>query len=166
MTLPSFRRHAALGFALLVIAALFVPSPVRALAASPYAGAGFDISYPQCSGYGAIGGSFGLVGVNGGRPFTDNGCFDAEYAHASSGGRPVSLYMNLKAPVGKTGPIYAGYPLKCGSDRRCEAHNYGWNAADYAYHAALPATATTWWLDIETANSWSGKTDINVATIQ
>ena len=165
MSLP-VRLRAALIRLLLGTVALPGLAATPALAASPYSGSGFDISYPQCSGYSAIGGGFGIAGVNGGRPFTDNACFDPQYTHASSGSRPVSLYMNLKAPVGKTGPIYTGYPLTCGKDKRCQAHNYGWNAADYAYRAALPYTASVWWLDIETANSWSGQTAINVATIQ
>jgi hypothetical protein len=161
---PSLRPRAALVRALLAAAALLVLAAPRAqaVAGSPYSGTGFDVSYPQCSSYRGVTGAFGIVGVNGGRPFTDNSCFDAEYDAA----QPVSIYMNLKAPVGRTGPVYTSGPRSCGSDKLCQAHNYGWNAADHAYKAALPRTAATWWLDIETANSWTGKTAINVATIQ
>jgi len=137
-----------------------------ALAASPYSGQGFDISYPQCSGYSSITGKFAVIGLNGGRPFTDNTCRADQYIYAANTLKvPVSFYMNLKAPIGKTAPTYTSGPLQCSNDRLCQAHNYGWNAANYAYLNA-PAQVATWWLDIETANSWSAKNDINVATIQ
>jgi len=87
----------------------------------------------------------------------------------------VSVYMNLSAPVGKTATQNTSGPQACGhGDKVCEALNYGWNAAAYAYKQATGngytssagGLATIWWLDIETANSWSGRTDVNRGSIQ
>src|SRR6266702_5962667 len=70
----------------------------------PYAGKlGFDISYPQCGQLTTPSGAFAIVGVNGGRPFTANNCFNTEFANAvnaARGASNVSVYMNLSAPVG------------------------------------------------------------------
>ena len=137
---PSLRARTSLTATLLGTTALLGLAAPRAPAVSgaPYSGTGFDISYPQCSSYAGVDGGFGIVGVNDGRPFTENTCFDAEYAHARGGGRQVSFYMNLMAPIGKTGPVYTSSPRNCGTDELCQAQNYGWNVADYAYKAALP----------------------------
>ncbi len=143
----------------------------------PYAGKlGFDISYPQC-GQTTPSGAFAIVGVNGGRPFTANSCFGTEFGNSMGavGASNVSVYMNLSAPVGKTATQYTSAPQACGpGNKACEAQNYGWNAAAYAYqqaiangyHSSAGGLAKIWWLDIETANSWSGRTDVNRGSIQ
>lgn len=52
------------------------------------------------------------------------------------------------------------------------AHNYGWFAAKSAFEYAASqsslaaATSADWWLDVETANSWSTDTAMNVVDIQ
>jgi hypothetical protein len=74
------------------------------------------------------------------------------------------------ASEGKTGP--AG--TCAASDKTCWNYNYGWNAADYAYAAVANdpsagssvADSSTWWLDIETANLWSGNKALNNLVIQ
>ena len=42
--------------------------------ASAATSTGFDISYPQCNGSFPTGGSYGIVGVNGGRVLLVNPC--------------------------------------------------------------------------------------------
>lgn len=146
---------------------LAVAVPMVAQAAGPFASntTGFDISYPQCNSGLQQTGSFGIVGVSGGKAFTQNPCFAAEYDHAKTTGL-VSIYMNLNAPVGKTARANTSGPVACApNDQICQAHNYGWNAATAAVLAADQRKAATWWLDIEIANSWAGKAAINVATI-
>jgi hypothetical protein len=165
VTRVSSRPLTRLARAILIVASVLTFAVPSAHSASPYSGKGFDVSYPQCTGYATITGAFAIIGINGGRPFTDNTCRGSEYDYAKARNLPVSFYMNLKAPIGKTATAYTSGPRQCGNDRRCQAHNYGWNAANYAYGKA-PTQVATWWLDIETANSWSGQADINVATIQ
>src|SRR5690242_19229016 len=59
---------------------------------NPYSGlvAGFDISYPQCSGSSYVGplpsGTFAILGVTRGRAFSQNECFGQEYQAATKAG--------------------------------------------------------------------------------
>jgi hypothetical protein len=77
--------------------------------------------------------------------------------------------MNLNSPIGSTasegmtGPY--GHCRK--ADKRCQAENYGYNAAQYAsrYAASQGAFSSMWWLDIEKANSWSSSPSLNRGTI-
>jgi hypothetical protein len=75
---------------------------------------GNDISYPQCSTSSYPQNSFGIVGVAGGRAFTDNSCLSSEYAWAHALSTPASLYMNLNSPIGSTasnGYSFTGGPM-------------------------------------------------------
>jgi hypothetical protein len=83
-------------FAVSTAALLVLASPVLATT-NPYTGSGFDVSYPQC-GKPDPTGNFGIVGVTGGKAFTNNACFVAEYNGVLPG--QASIYMNLNAAVG------------------------------------------------------------------
>jgi hypothetical protein len=128
---------------------------------------GYDISYPQCQTTPPTG-SFGIVGVDGGRPFDVNACLATEIAWAAAVG-PPAYYANTANP----GPtLSTHWPVGQTSPRVCDpaapdssacAYDYGWNAAadSYARAAAAalsvgaPAPASaTWWLDAETGNTW------------
>src|SRR5438309_4705776 len=63
------------------------------------AGWGVDISWPQCGPLGmpAVQPGFAIVGINGGRPFTDNSCLAREVSYAKSR-TGVSAYLNIDAP--------------------------------------------------------------------
>lgn len=81
----------------------------------------------------------------------------------------VSLYMNTDFPGVKHVHQFARFPRQCdGGNALCLAYNYGFNAAQYAltYAASQTIHSTTWWLDVETENSWSDKAAENVASIQ
>ncbi|HEX6509500.1 MAG TPA: hypothetical protein VF221_17870 [Chloroflexota bacterium] len=125
---------------------------------------GYDISWPQCGGtYPATPFGFGIVGVTDGRANTQNPCLASEYAWAKGGSRAPSVYMNLNYPSGKA-------PCQK-RDTTClmnYANTYGYNAAQAAwtYAQSQGATSTMWWLDIETANTWSSKTSLNAQVIQ
>lgn len=126
---------------------------------------GADIGYPQCAGaYPPVAG-FGIVGVTHGRAFTYNGCLAEEFDWARSAASPPSVYMNINAAVGSTASRGNSGPAgSCrASDKLCRNYNYGYNAAQdaYAYAASRAVTASTWWLDVETANSWLTQTAIN-----
>ena len=135
--------------------------------------AGSDISWPQCGKtYPAAPYAFGVVGVTSGRAFNLNSCLASEYAWAQAATYPsqLSLYMNLNYPVGSTategqsGP----YGANCKKGSVCAAENYGWNAAQYAFtqnNAAAPVSASIWWIDVETGNSWSKNTALNADVV-
>jgi hypothetical protein len=149
-----------------VIAGLVVPTLVAAVgvlaATDPYPTGltGYDVSYPQCGGTAATG-SFGIVGVNGGRPFTNNSCLGAEYAAAPKSTAP-SLYINTGYATAYRSNITAGCSALSGSvsgtSKQIQAWAIGCSEAEtsLSYATAQGATsAAAWWLDVETANSWS-----------
>ena len=129
---------------------------------------GFDVSYPQCGSALPGGADFAVVGVDGGRPFDVNPCLAEQIAWARTFGRP-SYYVNTANP----GPRLSDHwPLGQRSPRTCErprpdseacAFDYGVNAAKDAFARARAAALSvgapdvrrsTWWLDVETHNTW------------
>jgi len=131
-------------------------TPASALGDYAATAQGYDISWPQCGRPVEITqDSFGLVGVNGGTPYTMNPCFAGQYHWATAGGATPGIYMNLQG-----GEAATGYQSCPDSDIGCRAYNYGYNAAEYAFGHAYQETggaslgANTWWLDVEAANDW------------
>lgn len=139
-------------------------SPMTAAAATdPYTSGqtGYDVSYPQCGGATPTG-TFGIIGVNGGRPFSNNGCLGAEYAAAPKASVAASLYIN----TGYSGAYGRNITSACstlsksvgGSSAQKKAWAIGCSEADtsLSYTAKQHATSVAvWWLDVETGNSWS-----------
>ena len=147
----------------------------------PTSSRGYDISYPQCGGAYPSNPAFGIVGVNGGRVFSTNPCLASQIAWG--GGAAAELYIN----TGNPGPALSTmWPVGQTSPRACDAANpdtadcafdYGWNAAKHSYETAVAAyqqlgiatspSATAWWLDVETSNSWrEDDLALNVAALQ
>lgn len=172
MTLPLSRALLAALTGALVLAA----GP--ALAGAPAGATGHDISYPQCGAAFPVPGAFGIVGVNNGRVYSANPCLAEQAVWAASTGNPA-LYVNTANP----GPVSAYWPapgskqpVPCRdttveTDMGC-AYDYGWNAAidalitaDQAVQAFKPRSVT-WWLDVESANSWTDVPKANVAALQ
>ena len=146
-------------------------APVRAFGIYPAGTTGSDISYPQCGNpFPASPGAFAIVGVTGGRAFYQNPCLVSEYAWAQQAGVAPSLVLNLNAPSGttafkaRTGPRGAC----AATDQTCLSYNYGYNAALYAFADAQSqqTTSGTWWLDVETENTWDPNSAVNVPVIQ
>jgi hypothetical protein len=177
------RRSLALLVAVLLLL-LFAAGSLAAGAASltPAPGStGWDISYPQCGTKLPTSGTFAVVGVNDGRPYSLNPCLGGskgEYAWAVSRGTPA-LYMNTANPApsssyywptsGKQDPALC-IDSTSTTDPGC-AYDYGWHAAGNALDAAIKAIGFAagqipWWLDVETANSWNGNGASNAADIQ
>ncbi|MBA3586938.1 MAG: hypothetical protein H0W41_04780 [Chloroflexi bacterium] len=153
---------------------------------------GYDISYPQCGSAYPDTFSFAIVGVNGGRVYSENPCLgpSGDPSQLRWAGRDAELYAN----TGNPGPDISSYwphgqtePRACdtddlpGADTPDCAYVYGWNAAEHAYVAALDAYIDldwtdadaeripddpTWWLDVEDANSWRNDRSLNVAALQ
>lgn len=143
-------------------------------------GVGFDISFPQCGEPEPNAPAFAIVGVNGGRAFTGNPCLARQYVWALSGTSAVqpraAFYMN----TGNPGPEASSRwpradtraPQACdGSWSAACAYDYGWLAAQDAYARARSvagdgAALSPWWLDVESANSWSQDVTTNSADLQ
>ncbi|MGH9226425.1 MAG: hypothetical protein ACRD2W_22135 [Acidimicrobiales bacterium] len=143
-----------------------------AFAAVP-TGHGYDVSWPQCGRALPSDGDFRIVGVNGGKPYTDNDCLAAQYQWAR-GAPAAAFYINTANPgtassavdwYGQRSPHTGCSP----SNEAACAFNYGYHGArlayDYAQGQTGGANRHSWWLDVETANSWSSNTDLNVASI-
>lgn len=119
---------------------------------------GYDVSYPNSCTASVSGAAFGIVGVNHGRPFTFNNCFSMQYAKAAATGSG-SIYMNTaysgayKRNITSTcSSLVSNTGLK-GSD--AQAWEIGCSEAETSFNRAGTTTAVTWWLDVETGNSWS-----------
>ncbi|HEY7331353.1 MAG TPA: hypothetical protein VH859_00160 [Candidatus Limnocylindria bacterium] len=153
----------------------------------------YDVSYPQCGRDLPEAFAFAIVGVNGGLVYAPNPCLgapddeDGDTSQLAWAGGTVQFYAN----TGNPGPRLSRYwPLGQRSPRVCSdrdpdtascAYNYGWNAAADSYANAVAAyvslglaeadatrtpAGTTWWLDVETANSWRADARLNVAALQ
>jgi hypothetical protein len=170
-------RKAALGFAIAASAALAL-NAIAAAAFDPYASgtSGYDYSYPQC-GVAAPSASFGVVGINAGYPFTYyNSCLAGEYAAAARTGN-AAVYINtgydpsfLKIDGIHETQVCADASLTVvGTPDQQKAWAVGCSEAerDLNYASAQSAISPkAWWLDVETANSWSSDLTLNDYTIQ
>jgi hypothetical protein len=113
-----------------VVSAVLVPASAQALGQYPTGGTGVDLSYPSCSAPVAKDAAFGIVGVSGGRVFTDNACAAAEASHF----RNVSIYVNTGLYTGGAAFARAMTYGGCASrDRSCGAYWYGYLAGVRAY---------------------------------
>jgi hypothetical protein len=148
-----------------VVATALLPVAAQASGQYPTGSTGIDISYPSCSRVISPTVPFGIVGVNGGRPYTDNTCAAAE-GHAF---KNVSIYVNTGLYTGGTyfarAMAYGGCAAK---DRGCGAYWYGYLAGIEAYRYAKSqklAGVATWWLDVELMNDWNSDTALNDRSI-
>lgn len=125
---------------------------------------GFDVSYPNCK-VKAPGGAFGIVGVSGGLGFSQNPCL----AKQAGWFQNLSLYVNTGYPGMSRGLDYQNSPKTCLTvDLNCLAYNYGYNAGLYAinYANSQNVHSTTWWLDVETMNTWTSDPQQNQQSLQ
>jgi hypothetical protein len=161
------RKFSLLASALLAAGFLAVlPGTASAAGSIPSSAVGSDISWPQCGTAFPVGYSFGIIGVTGGHPFSGNDCFGSEFAWAGATGN-TQMYINLAYGQSQAGP------LQCADgDTGCQAYNYGYDSAAWAWQYAHGQTGGAsdsignWWLDVETENYWSDDTDQNSYVIQ
>lgn len=124
------------------------PRPVVTFPTSLAAGWGIDVSWPQCGQpLPAVADGFVIVGINGGRPMTDNPCL-RDQLRALRGRLPVAFYLNLAAPLSGDP---AGYGAKVVDDGLARIARTG---------AHVPVV----WLDVEVLNAWRDRAT-NVAVI-
>jgi hypothetical protein len=179
---------------LLLICVCFAGAGLSSLVSGAAAGStvGYDISYPQCNSSFPSTPAFGIVGVNDGKPFSASPCvgtgdgpsqlqwagMNAQlYANTADPGPALSTHW----PNGQTSPQQCNTASNPGSDTAECAYDYGWNAATDSYQDAVsayislgwaPAGSTrtpvsnAWWLDVESANSWTSNTTFNVDELQ
>lgn len=114
---------------------------------------GVDVGWPNCKAAAATV-SFGIVGVSDGTGYSTNPCLTQQAPQYASN---LSLYVNT-GWYNKSTYINPTSPKVCASgDNNCLAYNYGYNAGLYAVNAANQANvhSATWWLDVETSNTWN-----------
>jgi hypothetical protein len=155
---------------------LFSAAPALAAPRSTAPTVGYDVSYPQCGGRLPKDPAFGIVGVSDGLAYGQNPCLSQQYAWALKAPKTPAFYMNTGNPgtaTTRTSWYRQDGPQACSeaNESGC-AYNYGWFAAKSAFEYAgsqaslAAATNADWWLDVETANSWSTDTALNVVDIQ
>jgi hypothetical protein len=108
------------------------------------------------------------VGVNNGKAFTRNPCLASQYHWAKGGQSAPAVYINLHYPSAPTVSSLLGPAGLCSFDEaHCHAYNFGYNAARYAtvYAGREGVRAATWWLDVETENTWSADVTLNQQVI-
>ena len=180
-----------------IVAALAVVATLLAVpgtASAAVTTVGYDVSYPQCGTSLPRDRAFAVVGINGGLSTRGNHCLAAQltWAWGSSGVVPTQpraqLYLNtanpgeVRAQV-TTWPTTGQTPYGAcdgGNSAAC-SWQYGWARAQNSIDSFFtPAARTarvdsrpstyTWWLDVETMNTWqSGSADAlarNRATLE
>jgi hypothetical protein len=130
---------------------------------NPYAAGstGYDVSYPQCGGHASPRGAFGIVGVNGGKPFTYNQCLSSLYKEARRS-VAASLYLNTGYDDSYVKSISSNCSRLSNGEAGTSDQQLAWaigcseaeRSLDFAYRQDATNVAM-WWLDVESANSWS-----------
>jgi hypothetical protein len=163
---------AAAGVALALPAATASARP-----AAPAAG-GYDVSFPQCRTVLPMGQAWGVVGVNGGLATTANPCLGRQltwawYSTGAVAAQPkAQVYLNTANP-GQVRELVSTWPRTgmtpygacTGGNTAACSWEYGWERAQNSVESFfLPAAMTagvdslprdyTWWLDVETGNTW------------
>lgn len=174
-------------FRFIPVAVLATLLMVHAVPAEALSGTntGNDVSWPQCGKTLPKGQSFAIVGVNNGLANTTNPCLATElsWAGSSSGGTgqpKVALYVNTANPgaAGSWWPTSNNYGGKTVAnpygqctggtyDAPC-SYMYGYAKAydDANIRGISNPGSYTWWLDVETGNSWSADKAANIADLE
>jgi hypothetical protein len=175
-----------LGLMLTIAAPVYAAKPAGGGGGGPVAPIGYDISYPQCSASLPAPGNFAVVGLNGGKASNPNPCFQTEWMWAlqSIGGTQqakAGIYLNTANPADVwSDPLVAYWPSSgTNSYGICDITNedssacsyeygkyYGAKDASDAHTAGAVLDNATWWLDVETANTWSSDTAKNRAALE
>ena len=124
---------------------------------------GVDLSWPNCrTSVSKV--TFGIVGVSDGTSYSDNPCVASEASHFSN----LSFYVNT-GWYSASSNINPSSPKLCvAGDENCLAYNYGYDAGLYALNYANSQNihSATWWLDVETSNTWANDTTQNRNSLQ
>ncbi|UOX99817.1 hypothetical protein [Blastococcus sp. PRF04-17] len=171
-------RRAVRSLVVIALAAAAALVAVPGTAAAAPTTVGYDVSYPQCGTSLPRDRAFAIIGVNGGLSTKTNPCLAQQltWAWGSSGGvrsQPrAQLYLNTANP-GQVVPQVATWPTAgttpygtcTGSNSLACSWQYGWERAQNSVVSFFTPAARaarvdssparyTWWLDVETMNSW------------
>jgi hypothetical protein len=160
-------------------------SAATAAVAVTAAGPGNDVSWPQCGKPLPKGQTFAIVGVNNGLANNTNPCLATQLSWAATSkggtGQPlVALYVNTANPgtAGSWWPTsntYGGKAVanpygRCtkGSVAAACSYMYGYAKAydDATIRGINKPASYTWWLDVETENTWSTDKAANRANLE
>ena len=163
----------AAGVAIAILLVLVSGTGARA-AGDPYlpGDKGYDISWPQCGDAQPSTGTFAILGVNGGAPFSGNLCLQDQYA-AAPRSAPPSLYLNTGYEDSYKYLITPGCRGQAGSVSGTNEERQAWaigcseaeTSINYAYALGASSIAM-WWLDVEIINKWSDNRALNRFTLQ
>jgi hypothetical protein len=169
--------HVLRSVAVALLAAVSLLAAPGVASAAPTA-VGYDVSYPQCDSVLPASRAFVVIGVNGGLSTRTNPCLteQLEWAWGSAGAvgaQPkVQLYLNSANPGQvpeqvSTWPIQGATPYgTCdGSNSMACSWQYGKERALNSFVSFFTPAARaaridsqparyTWWLDVETMNTW------------
>jgi len=144
------------------LAMVLSPNGARA-AGDPYTPGehGYDISWPQCGDPPPAVGTFAILGVNGGAPFSGNLCLTDQYA-AAPRSAPPSLYLNTGYQDDYRDHITSGCMRQARSISGTNDERQAWaigcseagTSLNYAYALGV-SSISMWWLDVEILNKWS-----------
>jgi LysM repeat protein len=135
---------------------------------NPYApgSIGYDVSFPNCALQLPPSSPFAVIGLNGGRPFTPNPCFLAEWSAAQP---PRSVYVNTAYDDSLERHVSAdcrsaalSQPLSTAAQR---GYAVGCSEAEAALTLLGAIEPMVLWLDVEPDNTWSGRNEVNRAAI-
>ncbi|HVM01305.1 MAG TPA: hypothetical protein VM263_01440, partial [Acidimicrobiales bacterium] len=132
---------------------------------------GWDISWPQC-GRPFPGGRAGyaIVGVTDGHLWDINPCLAHQHRWSTQGGTLGGLYVNVNWPSRADEPhVPARMAEHCAlEDLGCQMYQWGYQGVSHAVAEATArdVSAPMWWLDVETANRWSGDKAMNARIVQ
>ncbi|MGY2085224.1 hypothetical protein [Blastococcus sp. SYSU DS0539] len=149
----------------------------------PVSTVGYDVSHPQCGTDLPDDAAFAVVGVNGGLSTRTNPCLAEQlgWAAGSSGAvpgqPPLQLYLNTANP-GQVRDLVTTWPSDgdtpygdCdGANSTACSWQYGWERARASVQSFFRPAARavqldsrpehyTWWLDVETMNTWQYGSD-------
>ncbi|TYP86170.1 hypothetical protein BD833_11057 [Blastococcus xanthinilyticus] len=159
------------------------PRTTETRSTEPRSTVGYDVSHPQCGADLPEDAAFAVVGVNGGLATRTNPCLaeQLEWAADSSGAvrgqPPLQLYLNTANP-GRVRDLVTTWPddgetpygdCDGGNSMAC-SWQYGWERAQTSVQSFFrPAARSvpldsradkyTWWLDVETMNTWQAGSD-------
>lgn len=116
-----------------------------------------DVSWPNCPGVKA---SYGVVGLNNGKPFTVNPCLKKEVRHINH----ESFYVNSR--YNGQHSYSSKYPCHQ-KTKECGAYNYGYanGLNDLKIASRSGAYSNLWWIDVEEGvqgNTWGPDQSLNV----
>jgi hypothetical protein len=184
----------ALGAAAVLLAAPAVASAAPTATTTTPTRVGYDVSHPQCDSALPSERAFAVVGVNGGLATRTNPCLTEQLAWAWRSNGVVAaqpkaqIYLNTANP-GQVLHLVTTWPEEgdtpygdCdGTNSRACSWQYGWERAQntvVSFFAPAARAARvdsqparyTWWLDVETMNTWqqgsAGALERNRATLE